>query len=120
MRLLLTLPNGDWKLNVIHTKLRYQCSSLNYDLFRVNLVETPSIAVHLDTFVKMFITIFSNVVYILLRELPGLMQHLNNTMNSEIPCDVDLLLFSNEDLLFDCNSELCSHVHPFIKTSNIF
>jgi len=31
---------GNRRVNIIHTKLRNQCSSLKQDLFRVNLVES--------------------------------------------------------------------------------
>ncbi len=33
---------GNRKLNIIHTKLRYSVSKLNYDLFRFNLCDSPS------------------------------------------------------------------------------
>ena len=33
---------GKRKNNIIHTRLRHQCSSLNYDLFLCNLVANPS------------------------------------------------------------------------------
>ena len=33
---------GNRYMNVIHTKLRHSCSSLNSDLFKINLVQSPS------------------------------------------------------------------------------
>ena len=33
---------GDRKFGIIHARLRHNCSVLNYDLFRCNLVEYPS------------------------------------------------------------------------------
>ena len=32
---------GNRKLNILHTKLRHRCSTLNADLYRVNLVDNP-------------------------------------------------------------------------------
>jgi hypothetical protein len=33
---------GSRKCNIIHTRLRHQCSSLGADLFRANIVNDPS------------------------------------------------------------------------------
>ncbi|OWF47171.1 RNA-directed DNA polymerase from transposon BS [Mizuhopecten yessoensis] len=108
--------NGDRKLNVIHTKLRHRCSSLNYDLFRVNLVETPScICGHICENVYHFF--FQCRSYSIERNI--LFQRVND-LSLEVPCDLDLLLFGNEDLSLDTNSEVFLYVHNFIKSSKRF
>ena len=33
---------GNWHLNIIHTRSRHQCSSLKADLFRVNIVSNTT------------------------------------------------------------------------------
>jgi len=33
---------GNRLLNILHAKLRNNCSSLNYDLYRVNLIVSPT------------------------------------------------------------------------------
>ena len=33
---------GSRKCNIIHTRLRHQCSSLGADLFRANIINDPS------------------------------------------------------------------------------
>ena len=35
---------GSRKCNIIHTRLRHQCSSLGADLFRANIISDPSCA----------------------------------------------------------------------------
>jgi hypothetical protein len=35
---------GSRKCNIIHTRLRHQCSSLGVDVFRANIVSDPSCA----------------------------------------------------------------------------
>lgn len=35
---------GKRKFNILHTRLRHSCSSLNYDLYRVNIINDPSCA----------------------------------------------------------------------------
>ena len=50
--------HGDRKINIIHTRIRNMCSSLNADLFRVNLKQMQLVVVAI--LVKIVFTIFLN------------------------------------------------------------
>ena len=105
---------GEHKINILHTKLRHQCSSLKYDLFRVNLVDSPVCycghpcenAFHF--FCECII--FNNERSILLQNLNIL--HVDFTL--------PLLLFGNPQLSTELNTNIFRHVHHYIKSSKRF
>lgn len=107
---------GDRKLNIIHTKLRHNCSSLNYDLFRMNLVETPCCSCG-HSCENVYHFFFKCRHYNFSRAI--LFQQLH-VLNDDATFDLNLLLYGNGDLSADVNSKLFLYVQNYINSSNRF
>ena len=105
---------GERKLNILHTKLRYQCSPLKYDLYRVNLVDSPNcICGHpCENSFHYFCEcpLFND-------ERRTLLQNLNAI---DVDFDLEVLLFGNTQLSVEINICIFRQVHHYIKSSNRF
>ena len=105
---------GDRYLNILHTKLRYECSPLQYDLFRAKLVENPkcSCGYPCENAYHLFFdcNLFLNQRHVLFQFL--------NQLNVEI--NLKLILFGNDTLSVDSNSELFRQVQNFLRSSSRF
>ena len=104
---------GDRRLNILHTRLRRKCSSLNSDLFRVNLNNLPNCrcgnasedATHYLLHCKLFT-----------QQRSKLFQSL-----SSFPIiTLDLLLFGNPELPYSINESIFHNVQKFIKETKRF
>ena len=104
--------HGDRKINIIHTRLRNMCSSLNADLLRVNLKQNASCNCNhpCEDCIHYFLECpqYNESRLLLFSEL--------RTFNISI----DLLLAGNENLTFDQNIMIFSAVHAFLKSTKRF
>ena len=61
---------GERKLQVIHTRIRYKCSSLNHDLFRKSIVDSPRCEIEsiffLIALIMLILEIYSLIHYLIL------------------------------------------------------
>ena len=95
--------SGDRKTNIIHTKLRHRCSSLNADLYRV-ILENDSRCVcgHL----------FEDAIHFVL-ECP-LNQHdrtsLLNYFNNIVPISIKYILFGCNEISEELNTLWCKNL----------
>ena len=82
---------GVRKWTIIHTKLRYNYSSLKYDLFRFNSKDNPGCACGFEC---------ENIFHFLL-ECP-INEHIRNTLFLILQIygaiDIDIILYGNENL----------------------
>ena len=103
---------GNRHLNIIHTRLRYQCSSLKADLFRVNIVSnTACDCGHpLEDSIHFF---FECPLYNVCREI--FLTDLNDNDK-----DIEVILFGNDDHSYERNSKIFEKVRLFIKHSKRF
>ena len=105
---------GDRKFNILHTKIRYQCSPLNYDLFRARLIDNPVCncghpcenAYHYFFECQQYADM-RNILFLYLYPLT-------------VEINLDLLLNGNEHLPGDSNRELFRHVQNFMRSSRRF
>jgi hypothetical protein len=103
---------GVRKWNIIHTKLRYNYSILNYDLFRFNLKDNPGCACGFEC---------KNVIHFFL-EYP-INEHIRNTLflilqiYGAIDIDIDIILHGNEILTEAQNVDIFTAVQMFISNT---
>ena len=106
---------GIRKFNIIHTKLRYMTSQLNYDLYRFHLKDSP--ACHCGNECE-------NVHHFLLDcglykdQREKLILQLQSV--TKCPITINLMLFGNSDLSIKDNELIFSYVQKFICHSNRF
>ena len=104
---------GVRKWNIIHTKLRYNYSILNYDLFRFNLKDNPGCACGFEC---------ENVIHFFL-ECP-INEHIRNTLFLILQIygaiDIDIILHGNENLTEAQNVDIFTAVLTFIRHSHRF
>lgn len=103
---------GSRKLNVLHTRLRHQCSSLNADLFRINIVDNPKCHCGFE---------YEDVIHYML-ECPlyqtdriVLTENLQN-----VDMNIETLLFGNLLYSFETNSKIFQNVRTFIRNTKRF
>ena len=102
------------QFNIIHARLRRECSSLNADLYKINLSDT-------------YLCICGSGVenakhYFLECELydnirPSLVRTIAHNGGR---CDIKTILYGNPSLNFDRNQRIFKAVHTYIKQSNRF
>ena len=106
---------GVRKLNILHTKLRYWTSQLNYDLYRVNMRDSPDCQCG---------NVCENVHHFLLKcslynvQREKLMTDLKNVIKS--PITLSLMLRGNPDLTTPQNEFIFRCVQTFIYESKRF
>ena len=103
---------GPRKLNILHTRLRHKCSSLNADLSRIHVI---------DNYKCNCGGSFEDDMHYLL-ECP-LYPNERRTLLSD--CDdvniiIETLLFGNDDNSYDLNSKIFGKVRTFINQSKRF
>ena len=104
---------GQRKYNIIHTKIRYNNSSLNYDLYRCNLRDSPGCACGFNV---------ENAHHFFLKcPLYDHIRH-NLLLVLQIYGDIDLsvIIYGNENLSVAQNIDIFTAVHSFIKQSRRF
>ena len=106
--------NGQRQLNIIHARLRRECSSLNADLYKINLS---------DTYLCRCGSGVENAKHYFLEcELhdnirPSLLRTIAHNGGR---CDIKTILYGNPSLNFDRNQRIFKAVHTYIKQSNRF
>ena len=108
---------GIRKLNVIHTRLRYMTSTLNYDLYRINVKTDPvcECGGPCENSIHYF---FECPLYIQQRR--QLLSGLKNIVHDRIPLDINLLLNGNIDLSISQNQNVFKLVHMYISQTKRF
>ena len=103
---------GDRKLQVLHTRLRTKCSSLNYDLFLKNIVESPlcncgsiGSAQHYFFHCSRYTDIRRNLI---------------NNLSQICTISVDPLMYGDNSLSLPSNNTIFRYVQAFIKDSKRF
>ena len=104
---------GSRKCNIIHTRLRHQCSSLEADLFRTNIINDPSCpcGCPLEDVIR----------YLLERPLDtnaGMKLFMNFTPYTVI--SIETLLFGSDNLTDETNSIVFTNVQIYIYHTNRF
>ena len=103
---------GDRRIQIIHTQLRNNCSSLNQHLFLKNIIDSPLCCCG---------KIESNKHFFLECELYNRPRQILRTAISEIAAfNLRTILFGVEDLSFVENKNIFTAVHEFIKESGRF
>ena len=104
---------GDRRLQMLHTRLRTNCSALNQDLFRKNISDTSQC-----------ICCSTETADHFLLECPlyhGQRQELFQVISLICPISVDVLLFGNSTVIYENNVKIFEAVHNYIKKKvNVF
>ena len=98
---------GDRRLQMLHTRLRTNCSSLNQDLFRKNISDTSQCTCGSMETADHF-----------LLECPfyhGQRQELFQVISLICPISVNVLLFGNSTVSYENNAKIFEAVHTYIK-----
>ena len=108
------LDHGDRKLNILHTRLRHGSSSLNDDLYRVNL--TSDCSCSCGTSIKNAEHFFLSCrnYHIIRQELFAKITQLGATP------DIGTILHGNPDLNITTNIKIIEAIHKFISHSKRF
>ena len=106
------LGEGSRRLDIIHARLRHQCSSLNGDLYRINLIENPNCNCGAP---------YEDVIHYFL-ECPLCQIQRANLFNDieSIELNIETILFDNEDLSLQINTNISEKVRTFIGRTNRF
>lgn len=104
---------GNRKLNIIHTRLRHNCSILKYDLYRCNLIEDPSCACGYPC-ENAFHYFFECSLYTRIRT------PLLNTVLQFGNVDLQSILYGKDCLTIDDNIIIFKAVHRYIRDSGRF
>ena len=103
---------GPRKYNILHTRLRHQCSSLKADLFRVNLVDNPKCLCGAN---------YEDAIHYLLecplymRERATLFAELSN-----VELNIETILFGCDEIGFQMNSKIFEKVRTYIRQTKRF
>ena len=103
---------GDRRLQMLHTRLRTNCSALNQDLFRKNISDTSHCICGSTETADHF-----------LLECPlyhGQRQELFQVISLICPISVDVLLFGNSTVIYENNVKIFEAVHNYFKKSKRF
>lgn len=110
---------GNRYVNVQHTRLRYNCSSLNYDLFKINIKEHANCSCG-NPCENSFHFLIECVLYTEIRkELINNLQQLlhGRPHNNDL---LNIMLNGNCSLSNSINCKIFKYVHHFIKESKRF
>ena len=113
----LYFSSGKRNLNIIHTKLRYRSSQLNYDLFRIGLRDEPyCVCGHLcENSLHYF---FECKMYYQQRQ--ELMNKLDKIVMHRCILDINLVLNGNADLTHIENETIFTSVQQYIQQTKRF
>jgi hypothetical protein len=103
---------GKRKIQVIHTKLRTNCSSLSYDLFKKNISDSPSCQCgEIETASHFFLKCprYATQRALLVSDISRL-----TTLS------INTILFGDSSLNNDMNTSIFSSVHTYISTTKRF
>jgi hypothetical protein len=108
----LMYPTGTRLGQILHARLRMQCSSLNHHLFRKNIVNSPFCQCGAKETTAHFLLHSPRHNATRLRYI--------HTINLPINLNTDLLLFSSTDLTNTLNTDIFLNVQRFIISSKRF
>jgi hypothetical protein len=104
---------GSRKCNIIHTRLKHQCSSLGADLFRANIINDPSCACGcpLEDAIRYLLEcpIYTNA-----------RMQLFMSITRYTVISIENLLFGSDNLTDENNLILFRNVQKYIQHSNRF
>ena len=104
---------GSRKCNIIHTRLRHQCSSLGADLFRANIVNDPrcpcGCPLEDDIHYLLECSLYTNA---------RMQLFMNSTPHTVI--SIENLLFGSDNLTVENNLIVLRNVQKYIHHSNRF
>ena len=103
---------GDRRLQMLHTRLRTNCSSLNQDLFRKTISDTSQCTCGSTESADHFL--LACPLY------HGQRQELFQVISLICPISVNVLLFGNSTVSYENNVKLLEAVHNYIKQSKRF
>ena len=100
---------GPRKLNILHTRLRYQCSSRNADLSRIHIINNYkcNCGASFEDAIHYFLE-----CSLCLNEIRTLLSNCD-----DINIIIETLLFGNDDYSYDVNSKIFGKVRTFINQS---
>ena len=103
---------GHRKLNILHSRLRHQCSSLNADLFKVNIANDPKCSCGAP---------YEDAIHFLL-ECPLYHNERNNLLIElrNLEMNIETLLFGNDAYNNQTNSKIFEKVRVYIKQTKRF
>ena len=101
------------KMTITHARLRHQCSTLNYDLFRCNLIDDPKCGCG-NPCENAFHYFFECLNYTHSRE------DLLNALRPITEINLDIILFGNELVTPDENMIIFQAVHQYIQATHRF
>ncbi len=101
---------GNRRDQILHARLRLACSSLNYDLYRKSIVDSPLCSCGSQETVDHYLTSCTKYEPQRQQYLAGL----------ECPVTTDNLLNGNEHLSFEQNKHVFLQVHKFIIATRRF
>jgi hypothetical protein len=104
---------GVRKWSIIHTKLRYNYSILNYDLFRFNLKDNPGCACGFEC-ENVFHFFLECLINELIRNTLFLILQIYGAI------DIDIILYGKENLTEAQNVDIFTAVQTFIRYSHRF
>ena len=104
---------GDRKTSIIHRRLRHNCSILNYDLYRSNLVNDPCCRCG-NACENVYHYFYDCPLYTKCRE------NLQRELMHFRDLNLNDLLFGSRDLYLEENSVIFSAVHRVIRASERF
>ena len=100
------------KLSILHARLRHQCSSLNSDLYRINITNDSKCqygAPYEDSIhYQMECPLYQNERYCLFRNL------------RETNTNIETLLFGNDEININENSNIFNKVRAYIRQTKRF
>ena len=103
---------GERKTQMLHTRLRTKCSSLNYDIFLKNLTDSPLCSCGNVENAEHYL------LHCHLYRQPR--AEMLNTLSQICHVTLDTLLFGDSSLSYDANSTIFLTVQKFIKDSKRF
>ena len=103
---------GERKTQMLHTRLRTKCSSLNYDIFLKNLTDSPLCSCGNVENAE------HHLLHCHLYRQPR--AEMLNTLSQICHVTLDTLLFGDSSLSYDANSTIFLTVQKFIKDSKRF
>ena len=101
---------GPRKLNISHTRLRHQCSSLNADLSRINIINNYKCGASFEDAIHYFL------------QCPLYLNERRTRLSNcdDININIETLLFGNDDNSYNVNSKIFGKVRTFINQSKRF
>ena len=103
---------GPRKLNILHTRLRHQCSSLNADLSRIHIINNYKCNCGAS---------FEDAIHYFL-ECSLYLNERRRLLNNcdDININIETLLFGNDNYSYKVNSKIFGKVLTFINQSKRF